>query len=70
MFDFFDTIVEYLSICWNWLTGFFSASADFFTAVTEAVTVPTMLVGWMPDLIGACIGSVVAVAVVKAIFGR
>lgn len=70
MLDFFDSIINYFNLAWEWFLNFLRASIDFFEMVIEAVTVPTMLVGWMPDLIGACIGSVVAIAVVKAIFGR
>lgn len=70
MFDFFDTLIEYISLIWEWFTGFLSASFDFFSAVHNAVDIPTTLIGYLPSVVGACIGSVVAVAVVKAIFGR
>lgn len=70
MLDFFDTIVEYITLIWDWFSGFLTASVTFMTSVHDAVDVPTTLIGYMPGVIGACIGGVVAVAVVKAIFGR
>ncbi len=70
MFDFFDTIIEYISLVFDWFVGFLSASFTFMKAVHNSIDVPTSLIGFMPSVIGSCIGAVVAVAVVKAIFGR
>lgn len=70
MLNFFQMIGEYLSIVWEWFTNLLSSFLTLIVALTEAVTLPNMLGGFLFAPLGACVVSVVALAAIKTIVGR
>ena len=55
---------------WNFLKTIIDGMATLLETIAEAVTLPPILSGIVPGVIGACIIAVGAVAVAKLIVGR
>lgn len=70
MFDFFDTIIEYITMAWEFFLNIISSTFELIKAIASAMVLPPTLLMHFGGVLGACILSVAAFSVVKMILGR
>lgn len=70
MFDFFDTVIEYISLAWEFLSNLVTSLITALTLTVTSVGTVSVLAGFMPSIIGSCIVVFFAIAVTKFIVGR
>ena len=70
MFDFFEKILGYVESFFEFFVNIAENTFTVLEVLTKAVVFPTELAGIMPNLIGACMLTVVSVSVIKFIIGR
>lgn len=70
MLNFFETIIGYLELIWDFFLNLINSILSLITAVAGAVVIPPQLLGLVFGPLGACIISVTGFAVVKIIIGR
>lgn len=67
---FFDTIISYIEQAWSFVSNLLTSLITLFTTIAGAVTLPAVLVGYMPEFLGACILAVGAIGIIKLVVGR
>lgn len=70
MFDFFDQVVGYIEVFFDYLSGIVAAFVNFLVLVPQSTSFALSLVGFMPSIIGTAIISVIGVSIIKLIVGR
>ena len=70
MLNFFDTIVDYIQLVWQFFLNMITSLLNLFTAVSGAAQLPAIIIGYVFAPLGACMMAVVGFAVVKIIVGR
>lgn len=70
MFDFFNTIIGYIQIAWEYFTNLISTFVFAAQMITAALNFPRLLVGVVPPVLGASVLIFIAVYVVKFFIGR
>lgn len=70
MLEFFNDIFGYFNIFWQFLQNIIESITMSIVMLTQTLTFPLQLVGYMPAIIGTSITMVVAIATVKFIIGR
>lgn len=70
MFDFFNTIIGYIEMAWEYFTNLIATIVFACQMITASLTFPRMLVGVVPAVVGAAILIFIAVYVVKFFIGR
>lgn len=68
--NFFDTLINWIETIWSFVSNIFSSLITLFTTVIGAMTLPALLVGYMPEFLSACILAVAAIGIIKLIVGR
>lgn len=70
MFDFFETLIEYISMAWEFFLNFLSSLAELISAIGSAMILPGIMVQFCGGILGASIMAVSSFAVVKMLLGR
>ena len=70
MFAFFDQIIGYIELIWNFVLSFFKALGFAISALVSSITIPTTLIAYLPTFLGASVSIVIGVYLVKFLLGR
>lgn len=70
MLNFFESIISYIELIWEWFLNFIDSLLSLITAVAGAALVPVTVTPYMWGPIGSCILAVSGFAVVKMLVGR
>lgn len=70
MLNFFETVIEYIELGWNFFLNFLQSLLTLLVALLQAVTLPSKLAYMAPSFMSACILAVGAIAALKLIIGR
>lgn len=70
MFAFFDQIIGYIELIWNFVLSFFKALGFAISALVSSITIPTTLIVYLPTFLGASVSIVIGVYLVKFLLGR
>ena len=70
MLSFFETIIEYIQIIWEFVINLIKSLISLVTAVLTAVAVPSTAALYVFAPLGACVLATMAVSVLKLIIGR
>ena len=70
MVDFFQAIINYIEIVWNFFVNLITSLINLVTAVLAAVSIPQTVYGFVFAPLGASIMAVMAISVLKLIIGR
>ena len=70
MFDFFDKVIGYIEIAFEFLFNVVESLITFITLIPNAMSLPLHLVGYLPTIIGTAVVSVMAIGVIKLLAGR
>lgn len=65
----FSAILDMLTTIWSFISNMVVAIITAYSFITESLTIPFTITGYMPTFIGACIVVVVFVAAIKLILG-
>lgn len=68
--DFFNSVISFLELALEFLLNFVNSIIQIFQLATTAVSLPPLLQGFLPSVLGSCVFAVVACGVIKFIFGR
>lgn len=68
--DFFTNIIDYIALFWDWFIGGVRAMGTIFSMLLSFQVPITWMTGVLPTMISTCMIIVIAISVVKAIFGR
>lgn len=69
MFNFFDTIVTYFQMLWEYISNMLSALLNTIKVLLTAVILPQTIIGYLPGIIGSSLIIVSGVAIAKLILG-
>ena len=69
MLNFFDTVVTYIQMVWEYFTNMLSALINTIKVLLTAVILPQSILGYLPGIIGSSLIIVSGVAVAKLILG-
>lgn len=70
MLSFFDTIIEYITLVWQYFVNMITGLLNLLTMVIGASMVPQVLTGYVFAPLSAAIFALVALGVIKIIVGR
>jgi len=70
MVDFFQAIINYIEIVWNFFVNLITSLINLVTAVLSAVIIPQTVHVWVFAPLGASVLAVMAISVLKLIIGR
>lgn len=70
MLNFFDSVIEFLQVAWNFIVNLIQSLLSAIFYVTQAVGVSTGILAYMPAFIAGCGLAVVAIGVIKFLIGR
>lgn len=70
MLNFFQTIIEYIQIIWEFFLNIINSLLTLFTTLLMAATVPVSVAGLMWPPIGTCVLAITGFSIVKMIVGR
>lgn len=70
MLNFFQSIIEYLQLLFNYAWNMISSISTFFSSLLASLVLPQILTGYVFAPLGAAITMVVATATIKLIIGR
>lgn len=70
MLNFFQSIIQYFTLLWDYVTNLLSGLLNLITAVLTALYIPQAAAGYVFAPLGACILSVLAFSVLKLVIGR
>lgn len=70
MLNFFDTIVEYIELVWQFVVNLVTGLINLLTMVVGASVIPQVLTGYMFAPLSAAILALTALGVIKIIVGR
>lgn len=70
MFDFFDKIIGYIEMAWDFLISIIESLLQLLVLTSTTVSLPLNLVGYLPSVLGVSVLVSVSVYVVKLIVGR
>lgn len=68
--DFFDTIINYIEIIWNFFVNLISSIISLVTALLSAMIIPQTVHAWVFGPLGASVLAVMGIAGLKLIIGR
>lgn len=68
--NFFDWVVTTVELLLDFLWNVIDSFTTLLTAIAGAITLPPLLVGFIPGVVGSCLISITAIAVAKLIAGR
>lgn len=69
MFSFFSTVVDFFAMIWDFVSNLLSSMVTAMEVLLKAVTLPPMLVGFVPSIIASSMLIVGSVGMVKLIVG-
>lgn len=69
MFNFFSSIIDFFSMVWNFVSNMISGLITAISVLLSAVTLPPLLVGFVPSVISTSILVVGSIGVIKLIVG-
>lgn len=69
MTSFLNSLWDMLQSAWSMLLNFFSGIVTMLSVTIEAVTLPTLLVQFVPSFLSASVLIVASIAIVKLILG-
>lgn len=70
MLNFFQTIIEYVQLLFNYAWNMISSITTFFSSLLASLVLPQILVGYVFAPLGAAITMVVSIGVIKLVIGR
>lgn len=70
MLGFFDTIVQYIELVWQFFLNLVTGLANLLTMVVGASLIPQVLTGYVFAPLSAAILALTALGVIKIIVGR
>lgn len=70
MFDFFNQALGFFETIFNFFLNVLDTGVRLIELVLKAFVVPSELIGILPSFIGVSLSIVLAVSIVKFIFGR
>lgn len=70
MFDFFDKVIGYIEMAFEFLFNVVESLFTFITLIPKAMTLPVHLIGYLPSIIGTAVLSVMSIGVIKLLAGR
>lgn len=70
MLDFFESIISYIDLIWNFFINAIRSLISLFTVLLGAVTLPQMLVNTVPSFLAVSVSAVASIALIKLIVGR
>lgn len=70
MLNFFETIIDYIELVWNFFLNLINSLLSLVTAVAGAMIIPQSLPVYVFGPLGACILATSAFAVIKMLVGR
>lgn len=70
MLNFFETIIGYVELIWNFFLNLLQSLLTLLVALLQALTLPNKLVMFAPSFMAASILAVGAIAAIKLIIGR
>lgn len=68
--SFFDSIITFFTSIFDFFVSVIENFLALYTVVEQAVTVPTLLSGWIFQPLAVCVVATIGVAVLKNILGR
>lgn len=69
MKEFFNAVIDFFDMIWNFLSNLVSGLVTAFSVLSSALTLPPVLVGFVPGIIGTSILVVGSIGVIKLIVG-
>lgn len=69
MLDFFDSVVNFFELIWQFIENLISGITTLLEILVQAVLIPPFLSALVPPFLSACIISVAAIGVAKLIAG-
>lgn len=69
MFGFLDWLVDFLSKVGMIVLNFIDSLLNLGLILQQAVTIPPLIVGFMPGLIGASVTAVFSIGLIKLLLG-
>lgn len=69
MFDFFTWIIDFFEKIFMLISNFIDSLLQLGLILQQAVLIPPLLLGFVPGLIGASIGAVASIGVIKLLLG-
>ena len=70
MLNFFDTVIEYIQLVWQFFVNLITGLLNLLTMVIGASMIPQVLVGYVFAPLSAAILALTALGVIKIIVGR
>lgn len=70
MLNFFDVIIEYISLIFEWITNIINSFLILLGLMYDVFATPIAFSGFLWAPLGACALSITAIAVLKLILGR
>ena len=69
MFSFFSTVVDFFAMIWDFVSNLLSGMVTAMEVLAKAVTLPPLLVGFVPSIIASSMLIVGSVGMIKLIVG-
>ena len=70
MFEFFDLILGFIETLWGFVISFIDSLFFALTVLARGTTIWTVLIGYVPAVLGAAISIFMACYIVKFFVGR
>lgn len=70
MLNFFQSIISYLEIVFNFVKNTIGALSKVLVVIVESLTLPQILAGYCFPILGASVMIVASIAILKLIIGR
>ncbi len=69
MLDFFDYIIDMFQMLFDFILNLINSIITLLVVVAQAITIPPLLAGYAPAVLGTCILAVSAIGIAKLIAG-
>ena len=70
MFNFFQTIINYIETIWGFVVNFISSLFTLIQTLLTVTKLPPLLIGYVPSFIAASVMVITSLAVLKVVLGR
>ena len=70
MLNFFQSVISYLEIVFNFVNNIIGALSQALVVIFESLTLPQVLAGYCFPILGSSVMIVAAIAILKLIIGR
>ena len=69
MLSFFDTVIGYFQLVWEFFTNFLNSLIMAFRVILLSIGIPQVISGYLPAFLGSCVILVSGAAIIKLILG-